>query len=165
MKICIALTVFCSVAAASAALVGAEIAKPKVLPPGEEARWIEAVKHHPTLDGATVLQVLQYAQKMRPEKFKFEFSGVGYDGASGEPDSVGVNYWIGAKRLRDDSFVDLAYGVERVGQNLKVSEPNSANLRDTTVHALESGRDSFLLYIDKMYNETCIDLETRAKLC
>ena len=52
----------------AAALAAEGVAKPKVLSTQEEKRWIDAVKNHPTFDGATVLQVLQYAEKLRPSK-------------------------------------------------------------------------------------------------
>lgn len=42
---------------------------------------------------------------------KAEEIGVGYNGAMGEPDSVFIGYWIGEKRLPDDSFMDVGYGM------------------------------------------------------
>jgi hypothetical protein len=91
--------------------IGGDHANPKVLPSREERHWIDAVKNHRTMDGATVLQVLQYAEQLRPSEFKFEFNGVGYNGATGAPDGVSISYWIGAKRLKDDYFVDLGSGL------------------------------------------------------
>src|ERR1700730_10076099 len=35
------------------------------LPPAEEKRWVETVKTHKTLDGATVMEVLKHAEQMR----------------------------------------------------------------------------------------------------
>lgn len=152
---------------ATSPVVAGDLAKPKLLPAREEKLWVGAVMSHKTFDGATVLQVLQYTEKLRPEKFKFVVSGVGYNGATGEPDYVVINYWLGAKRLPDDEYVDLGYEVKRVGPNLIVSMPGNPDAPEveTTGKALEAGRDSFLLYIDKSYEESCIDPETKAKLC
>ncbi len=61
------------------------------LPGAEEKKWIEAVKHHETADGATVWQVLEHVQKMRPKKFKIGVAEAVYDGGSGEPDGVGIS--------------------------------------------------------------------------
>jgi hypothetical protein len=139
-----------------------EFAKPKLLSPSEERQWIEAVQNHRTIDGATVLQVLQYTETMRPGKFKFGSIDVGYNGASGDPEGVAIEYWIGMKRLEDDAFLDLGYMIERDGYSLKIIPPGEL---ETTARALEGGRDSFLLLIDKRYEQDCIDVETRAKLC
>jgi hypothetical protein len=161
----VAFATLCVIASLSGDTSGEDFAKPKLLPPREEERWVDAVKNHVTTDGATVLQVLQYTEKMRPDKFKFAFSGVGYNGATGEPDGVPISYWIGAKRLKDDYYVDLGYDIERDGQNIKVIVPKNPYDTETTVHALEGGRNSFLLYIDKTYDDICIDAETKTKLC
>ncbi|MGZ9724260.1 hypothetical protein [Rhizobium miluonense] len=149
----------------SAIAIGSELAKPKLLAAKEEKRWVSAVESHQTMDGATVLQVLQHAAKLRPTKFKFELNDVGYNGESGEPVGVGISYWIGAKRLKDDYYVDLFYDIEPDGANLKVVVPQTQFTQDTIIEALEGGRDSFLLYIDKMYTTECIAPETKAKLC
>ncbi len=68
------------------------------LPPAEEKRWIETVKTHKTTDGATVMEVLKHAEQMRPKRFKLAAIEVGYNGASGEPDSVEISFFIGMKR-------------------------------------------------------------------
>ena len=80
--------------------------KMHLLSPTEERKWVNAVKTHRTEDGATVEEVLRFAEKMRPKEFKSGQMGVGYNGGSGEPDSVGIDYWIGAKRLKDDAIVN-----------------------------------------------------------
>jgi hypothetical protein len=90
---------------------------------------------------------------------------VGYNGASGEPQTVAVAYWIGAKRLPADSFIDLYYEVQRNGDKLKVTEVRNEYITDTINNAVEGGRDSFLIYIDKMYADTCIDFDTKQRLC
>ena len=149
----------------AAALAAEGVAKPKVLSTQEEKRWIDAVKNHPTFDGATVLQVLQYAEKLRPSKFKIGSIDVGYGGGDGEPDGVAVGYWIGQKRLAGDSYIGLWYDIKREGASLKVTPAKNDMTDETIVKALEGGRDNFLLYIDKMYEKTCIDSETKARFC
>ena len=100
--------------AASLSCAGAqETFKPHVLPLTEERAWTNAVKSHKTKDGATVEQVLRFAEKMRPKEFKAGAVEVGYNGATGEPDAVMIEYRIGARRLSGDLFVNLSYVVER----------------------------------------------------
>lgn len=123
--------------------------KLKVLPAAVEAKWIQAVKQHRTKDGATVSDVLAYAEKMRPHKFKAGRFDVGYNGATGAPVSVGIGYWIGAKRLPDDAFVDLGYPMSADG---RVMTPPS---EEATSAALEGGRETFLRAVDETYRETC----------
>lgn len=139
--------------------------KAKELPAAEEKRWIDAVKNRPTADGATVLQVLEYAQQLRPNRFKFGAFDIGYNGGSAEPETVSIAYWIGAKRLDGDDYVDLGYDVKREGGKLVITAPQNQYVSDTIINALEKGRTPFLIYIDAMYQETCIDSETKAKLC
>lgn len=127
----------------------AQGAKPKALSPAVEAKWISTVKHHKTHDGATVAEVLAYAAKLRPGKFKVGEIGVGYNGATGEPDTVYIGYWIGAKRLPDDAFADLGYAMTRDGQ----VKPVPSEKAMTT--ALEGGRDSFLQAVDDAYTADC----------
>lgn len=140
-------------------------AKAHLLSEAEEKLWIEAFKNHPTMDGATALQVLQYAEKMRPTKFKFGSIDVGYGGDTGEPASVSVDYWIGAKRLEGDAYSDIGYDVERQGSSIKIVKPTSDELSHPTMTAFERGRTEFILYIDKMYAEECFDFKTKAKIC
>lgn len=123
--------------------------KPKVLPAAVEAKWIQAVKQHRTKDGATVSEVLAYAEKMRPRAFKAGRFDVGYNGATGVADTVAIAYWIGAKRSPDDAFVDLGYPMSPDG---KVLAPLSA---EETSAALEAGRDAFLRAVDETYRATC----------
>jgi hypothetical protein len=123
--------------------------KPKVLPPATEAAWINAVKRHKTRDGATVAEVLAYAEKMRPERFKAGAIEIGYSGANGIASAVTIGYWIGAKRLPDDSFVDLGYDMNPDG-TFKLVTPD-----ETTLVALDGGRDSFLKAMDEAYQDIC----------
>lgn len=141
------------------------LTKAKILQPLEEKLWIEAVNNHKTADGATVQQVLNYAAKLRPDIFQFASPEVSYDGETGEPDGAGIGYWIGLKRLPDDRYIDMYYDIARKAQHIEVSAPINPYIYGTIINALEDGRDSFLLYIDGMYRETCFDLETKAKLC
>jgi hypothetical protein len=135
------------------------------LSPAEEKRWIDAVKNHKTSDGATVMEVLKYAEQMRPRRFKLGTIDVGYGGATGEPDGVGIGYFIGMKRLDGDSYTDLWYDIKLNGKEISVIVPKNPVTDDTPINSLEGGRDSFLLKIDQLYKDDCIDFETHAKLC
>jgi hypothetical protein len=55
-------------------------------------------------DGATVIQVLRFVQKLRPGKFEFGSVFIGYNRATGVADAVGIDYWLGMKRLPDDAI-------------------------------------------------------------
>jgi len=134
------------------------------LSPVEEERWIDAVKTHKTIDGATVMEVLKYAEQMRPKRFKLAALEIGYDGDSGEPDCVLIHYFIGMKRLEGDSY-NIGYCIKLNGKEIRVSVRNNPVTDDTPDNALEGGRDSFLLNIDKLYNEICVDSDTNATLC
>jgi hypothetical protein len=123
--------------------------KPKLLPNATETRWINAVKRNKTKDGATVAEVLTYAEKMRPKQFKVGEIGVGYNGATGEPDGVYIGYWLGAKRLETDSYVDLGYEMTPEGQVKPVRKD------DAMTSALEQGRTQFLHMVDEAYKLNC----------
>jgi hypothetical protein len=124
--------------------------RPKInaLPPAVEAQWVKNVKNHKTQDGATVWEVMTYVQKMRPKEFKIGTFEVCYD-YTGKPVTVCIGYWIGAKRLDGDSFVDLGYDMTPDGK----VKPVPSN--EQTATALEGGRDTFLQYIDEDYKDTC----------
>lgn len=139
--------------------------KAKELSPAAEKKWIEAVKQRKTADGATVWQVLQFAEKMRPNKFKVGSIDVGYNGESGDPEAVDIGYWIGLKRLDDNSYVDLGYEIKMDGEIISVIPPKNEYTTDTATNAMEMGRESFITYLDRMYKLTCIDAETYEKLC
>lgn len=123
--------------------------KLKVLPKAIEAQWIDTVKHHRTQDGATVAEVLAYVQKMRPSEFKTGSFDVGYNGADGEASGVYIGYWLGAKRLPGDSYVDLGYDMTPDGQVKPVSSD------EVMTTALEGGRDRFLQAVDEAYTLDC----------
>ncbi|PCE29899.1 hypothetical protein BZL54_24120 [Burkholderia ubonensis subsp. mesacidophila] len=123
--------------------------KPKALPAPVESKWIQAVKQHRTKDGATVSDVLAYAEKMRPEKFKVGRFDIGYNGATGAAQSVTITYWIGTLRSSDDAFVDLGYAMSPDGRVMPV--PSAEHL----AVALEGGRKAFLRAVDKTYLEVC----------
>lgn len=125
-------------------------AKPKVLSSVVEAKWIQAVKNHRTRDGATVSEVLAYAQKMRPRQFRAGSFDVGYNGATGQAETVAIAYWIGAKRAPEDAYVDLCYPMSSNGQLLPVPAD------EALATALEGGRDAFLRAIDEAYRNDCI---------
>lgn len=134
------------------------------LPPAEERRWIETVKNHKTHDGATVMEVLKHVEQMRPKRFKLAGIEVGYNGASGEPAGVMISYFIGMKRLDGDSY-SIGYDINLNGKEIQLIVPKNPLTDDTPMNALEGGRDSFLLKIDELYKDTCIDSDTNAKLC
>lgn len=123
--------------------------KLKILPAAQEVAWVQAVKRHRTKDGATVAEVLAYAEKMRPRAFKVERIEVGYNGATGIADAVTIGYWIGSKRTPDDVYVDLGYSMSPDGRVMPVP-PNQP-----TATALESGRNAFLRAVDDTYRDTC----------
>lgn len=124
--------------------------KVKALPAATEANWIQAVRQHRTKDGATVAEVLSYAEKMRPRIFKAGRFEVGYNGATGVASSVSIGYWIGTKRAPDDAFVDLGYSISPDGRVMPV--PPDAH----TATALENGRKAFLRAVDDAYRDTCV---------
>lgn len=139
--------------------------KAKELSQADEKKWIESVKQRETADGATVWEVLQYAEKMRPKKFKAGAIEIGYDGGSGNPDGVGIGYWIGMKRLEGDSFTDLWYDIKTEKDKVKAVPRQNKCTSEIIINALELCRDDFLIYIDKMYIESCVDLDTKQKIC
>ena len=157
--ISVSLFTFLSHAACADPLTGSKVHE---LPPAEEKRWVETVKTHKTLDGATVMEVLKHAEQMRPKRFKLAAIEVGYNGASGEPEAVVIIFFIGMKRL--DGY-SIGYDIKRNGKEIQLSVPKNPATDDTPINSLESGRDSFLLKIDEFYKEDCIDPDTNAKLC
>lgn len=124
--------------------------KLKILPAATEANWIQTAKQHWTKDGATVAEVLAYAEKTRPRVFKAGPIEVGYNGASGVADAVTIGYWIGTKRTPDDAFIDLNYAMSPDGRVMPVS-PDAQ-----TTTALENGRLAFLRAVDDAYQDTCL---------
>src|SRR5262249_6213933 len=124
--------------------------------------WIEAVKNHRTTDGATVIEVLQYAEVLRPEQFKIGEFDIIYDQA-GEPVGVDIGYFIGLKRGKDDEFIDLAYNIAKYGGTIELVIRDHPASAPTT--AIEGGRRSFITYVDQVYKDTCIDRKSGAKLC
>ena len=128
----------------------------------EENVWIEAFKNFKTADGATVIQVLDFVQKLRPKEFKyfFEPDTSGFERATGSV-SVGVNFYIGMKRLHNDHFGANADGKITDGKIALTFRqvPGSAQ------EALSFGRDAFLLYIDGEYKDICIDVVSKRKIC
>lgn len=107
------------------------------------------VRHHKTRDGATVAEVLAYVQMMRPRRFRTGSIEIGYNGATGAAAVVAIGYWIGAKRLPGDSFVDLGYDMNADG-SIKPVAPDQLMLV-----ALEDGRDLFLQAVDEVYESEC----------
>lgn len=88
-------------------------AKANVLPHDVAAAWAQAVNNHQTADGSTVAQALAYAQAKRPAKFKYRApvgdDDIEYGGSTGQPEVVGITYWIGSKHGEGENYVDIAY--------------------------------------------------------
>ena len=138
-------------------------AKAHELSAAAEAAWVAAVQNIKTEDGSTVLQALRYAEKLRPSKFKVGDFGAGYNGASGEPEGIAVDFWIGAKREPGDSF-SILFSVKNANGKVVVERPK-AQADGTAAEAAISGRDGLLHFIDEQYRENCIDVNDGAKLC
>jgi hypothetical protein len=136
----------------------------KVLPPNEEKAWVDAFKNFKTLDGATVIQVLEHVQKLRPKEFKYFFDpdgSIGYGGPEMEAAIVGASYYIGMKRLSGDQYGVGADGEMKQGKLVLTFRqvPHSAP------EALSRGRDAFLQFIDGEYRDICIDAVSKRKVC
>jgi hypothetical protein len=140
--------------------------KTQPLSPAEEKRLIKAAQNLKTDDGATVLQVLQHAEKMRPRQFKLAGFDIFYT-YDGKPSSVGICYWIGSHRLDDDKYCDIAYAMSADHQTLKadVGSVTPEEEQELTVSKLNRGRDRFLKEVDERYENECIDYDTKKKLC
>lgn len=149
LSLLIVLTITSALYLAAGSLSALDRPKLKLLSKTAEAQWIAKVKHHKTHDGATVAEVLAYAEKMRPKQFKTGEIGVGYGGATGEPSGVYIGYWLGAKRLDGDSYVDLGYEMTPDGQIKPVSND------EVMTTALEGGRTAFLHAVDDAYTLNC----------
>ena len=106
---------------------------------------------------------MRYAEKLRPKEFKVGDFGAAYNGATGEPDAVAIDFWIGAKREAGDAFSILFEVKDKEGK-VVVEDPKT-KYGGTAAEATASGRDGLLLFIDEQYRENCIDNETDAKLC
>lgn len=139
-------------------------AKAHELSPAAEAAWIEAVQNFQTDDGTTILQALRYAERLRPSKFKFGKFEAGYNGASGEPEAIAIDFWIGAKREEGDAF-SLLFEINRNGGGILVNRPSKTPYGPSGEEAVVLGRDSLLRFIDDMYIQYCVDSNTGAKLC
>ena len=123
-----------------------------------QQRMIEAIQHRPTADGATVAEVLAYAERERPDWFKVADLQVHFDPAGQMPEAVVIGYWIGSNRKLNDSYVDLSYSLNAKGQVQPI--PRSA----MTLRALEAGKDAFVQQIDTIYAMACKPFpESKAK--
>jgi hypothetical protein len=85
---------------AQADWAASQVRIPNALSEPEERNLIETWKSQKAADGATFLDVLKFAQSMRPKQFKYGDIEVNYGSAPG----IGVQYYIGAKRLDGDAF-------------------------------------------------------------
>ncbi|MDN7465752.1 hypothetical protein [Burkholderia gladioli] len=139
-------------------------AKAKELSSDMAIAWVRAVDSRKTEDGSTVSQVLAYVQAKRPSRFKYRAltggDDIGYSGATGEPSSVSITYWIGSKRGEGDSYVDLGYDMTPQGQVIDPSMKTTP-----AILALEGGKQSFLKWLDNAYDEDCRDMETHKLTC
>lgn len=138
--------------------------KPHALASGEAEKWIEAVKNHKTMDGSSVIEALRFAERMRPSAFKVGNFEVGYNGASGEPEGVSIDYYIGLKRSDVDQWTVL-FNVKRKNSFFSVSTPSNDTGIMLPSEAIEAGRDALLLFIDKEYKNRCIEYASGRKLC
>lgn len=129
---------------------------------GHEAqKWIAAAKSQKIGDGATILQALRNAERLRPSKFRFGKFAVGYNGEDGKPDAVMVETWIGARRLPDDANT-IMIPVKQTGDKLQVKIPRASGL---FLDGLRKGQDALLTAIDEQYQDVCVENKTHAKLC
>lgn len=115
----------------------------------EERQWISAVKAHKTSDGKTVMEVLSRVEKRALGRFKVASYDVFYDW-NGQPSTVVISYWIGTKRMRDLTFSDLAYPMNRNGTIAKISLVDRP-----TLAALEKGVEAMLAEVDERYHMDC----------
>lgn len=133
----------------------------------EAAHLIGMAESRKAADGVSTKEVLRYAEKLRPKIFKlaggFDF---GYD-SEGKLSTVGVCYWIGAKRSKDDAYCDISWDISKDKKSISPSIGSLTGKAATslTVMRLEAGRDAFLQSIDAFYKDTCIDPNTRKKYC
>lgn len=139
--------------------------KQQHLSSAEEKHIIQLTKDQVTSDGATVLQVLQHAEKMRPREFKVANWEVVYSG-DGTP-HVAVCYFSGSKRLPGDQYCDIGYAIAADHKSLA---PEYGNLpiemrAEMPLDALGQGRDSFLKSVDEHYQTDCVDYDTKKKMC
>jgi hypothetical protein len=139
--------------------------KAQPLNPDEEKKLIQAAQNQVTKDGATVLQVLRYVEKMRPKEFKIASFEVLYSW-NGKPNNVGICYWIGAKRLDEDQYCDIAFSFSPDHKLFKpeVGSATEDQQQYLTVINLLKGRDVFLRNIDEFYQQTCVELDKK-KTC
>lgn len=138
--------------------------KAEKLAPADQQAWIAALKAHRTRDGSTVLETLRFAEQMRPRAFKIGTFDVGYNGATGAADSVGVGYFIGLKRATTDEF-SAYFRVRRADGKISLSLANNHSGIQTAAEAIESGRDGLLHFIDEEYKFNCLDGQSRRPLC
>lgn len=138
----------------------------QALSPAEEERVLTMAKNQIMNDGATALQVLEHAAKLRKDKFKLAGFEMFYT-SDGVPDQVGVCYWIGAKRLDEDKFCDIGYQLSQDRNTLSpaVGTATEPERRELTVMKLQGGRDSFLENVDETYNRECLGTTPGKKDC
>lgn len=131
------------------------------LPNAVAQQWIAAAKSQRNADGATILQALEHARQMRPDKFQFGKFAVGYNTMNGKPDAVMVETWIGSKRLPDDANT-IMLPVKREGDKVRVAIPRASGL---FLDGLRGGQDALVAAIDEQYKDVCVNGQTHAKLC
>lgn len=153
------------IAAENAALNTPQSNKKPPLSDMEEKELIKKVESQMTADGASVLDVLRYVEKMRPEEFKISEKSVLYSD-SGEP-SVNFCYWIGAKRLEGDQYCDIAFETSPDGASFRpvVGIASPEEQAELTTVKLMKGRDMFLASIDMFYEENCVSDDQESKFC
>ena len=158
MRIALALAL-----ALAALVVAAGPARSQALSPVAEAAWVSAVQNMKTADGFSVLQVLQYAEKMRSAHFKTGGFLSAYNGADGQPEGVSTDYWIGDKRSEDESF-SITFEV-MVLDGTPVAFYAKTPDRDSATEAVMSGREGLIRFVDERYHQNCIDANSGLKFC
>ncbi|MGZ9709249.1 hypothetical protein ACXX82_00210 [Glaciimonas sp. GNP009] len=128
--------------------------------PTAEKMLIDAAKNLKTKDGATVVQVIQHVEKLRPKEFKSAGFEMLYTN-TGQPKSIGVCYWIGSKRLDDDQFCDISFSINGLSVTPEILNVSPEEQSELTIVQLMKGRDVFLDNIDKMYALTCVEYDKK----
>lgn len=134
---------------------------PKLLSADQEKSIVELVKSHRTSDGFTVSDVLQYAETQLPEKFKVAKYDIFYTQA-GNPSLVGICYWLGDRRLEDELVCDLDY---TMSSDYRTVAPDTSDTAKEATKALQNGKATFVAFMQKAYNEQCVDPATGKKGC
>jgi hypothetical protein len=145
---------------AQADWAASQVRIPNALSEPEERNLIETWKSQKAADGATFLDVLKFAQSMRPKQFKYGDIEVNYGSAPG----IGVQYYNGAKRLDGDAF-NLFFETKVDGSKYVITTKMAPELGRELEFSLARGRDAFLREVDAEYQLLCVVPATKKLLC